>query len=105
MSKQVATLHDAVALLNEAVKLDYNAMSALCGRYVDCNAAMAEHATIQVGERGQGFILGVVGLLNGILTRHSNEDGYIGVRLDAAGALIDFVVVPRADSTIAPAQA
>ena len=59
-------LSAAIQVLNEALKADSAAMNELMGRRVQCNAALADHPTIQVGYH-DGTTVRPIGLINGIL--------------------------------------
>lgn len=60
------TVDDAVAYLNELIELDRPAMAALIANRVPCNRALANHPTVQVGQRHGGFSVGMLGVLNGL---------------------------------------
>ena len=61
------TAETIAAFLNEALALDCAAISGLVFQRVPCNAALADHSTIQVGTLlDGGFDLGLLGLLNGM---------------------------------------
>ena len=59
---------DMIAFLNELLALDAQAVTDLINSRVQCNEAMANHPTVQVGgETGkpETFRVGLLGLLNG----------------------------------------
>lgn len=57
----------ALRVLNEAYKADHAAMLSLIENRVPCNAALADHRTIQVGGRDDGGTeVGMLGVINGI---------------------------------------
>lgn len=67
------TILDALALLNEAVELDHEAMRALCEGRVPCNEDLARHPTIQVSScqsaestAKSAYRVGLIGILNGL---------------------------------------
>lgn len=94
---------EAVGLLRELLKLDYNACAKLVGTYTETNPSVAGHPTIQVGEKPKGgFELGFIGVLNGLLTLHTNAEGYIGVLTNPDGTLRDFVVLDRTEGQAKP---
>lgn len=69
-NKEAVILETAVALLNEACRLDQSAMQQLAAHRIKCNEQLANHETIQVtSERELGFI----GLINGIIERLTGE--------------------------------
>lgn len=71
-SPRITSIDDAVALLNEALRLEPRAISDLVrarAEFTSCE--LADHPTIQVGVKTnvvgeQAFDVGLVGLLNGI---------------------------------------
>lgn len=66
---KVSILARIAALLNEALLMDPEAVTALLNSRVPCNNALANHPTIQVAvEPGEEieYSLGLVGLLNGL---------------------------------------
>lgn len=96
-------VHEAVALLNELLRLDYNMVGKLVGTYADANAFVADHPTVQVGVKGDGHEAGFIGILNGLLTLNTNEEGYIEVRLSPDGQeLIEFYVAPPPGAALKP---
>jgi hypothetical protein len=57
----------AIKVLEEFLKLDAAACNELLGYRVKCNAALADHPTIQVAINGAQTKVGLIGVLNGIL--------------------------------------
>jgi hypothetical protein len=74
----------AINLLNEAFKMDPEAINKLVGSRVKCNKELADHPTIQVLGEGDPmtFTVGLLGILNGIFGKDGNGTGYIGIELD-----------------------
>ena len=69
----------AVAVLNEALERDPEAVSRLINVRVDCNDRMAAHPTIQVADYGGGVHkVGILGLLNAALA--DSPSGVIGAK-------------------------
>lgn len=68
MIRESVSIDDVVALLNEALALDAEAISRLFLCRVPCNTALADHPTIQCGSREsiQHRVVGPLGLLNGM---------------------------------------
>lgn len=62
-----------INVLNEALALDADAVSAMFASRVFCNRSLAEHPEIQVSQikdfGGSHYLVGVIGLVNGILGR------------------------------------
>jgi len=61
-------VEQAVKILNEALERDPEAIVHLMNLRVPCNERLAGHATIQATGTTEGYRLGILGLLNGILT-------------------------------------
>ncbi len=57
----------AVAVLNDALERDPEAVTELVNMRTDCNERLAAHPTIQVHKYGKVHRIGVLGLLNGAL--------------------------------------
>jgi len=73
MLRKNVTPKIAVAILNNALELDREAVQALIETRVPCNSKLAEHDTIQVAEEGPSVVggemeynVGLMGLLNGM---------------------------------------
>jgi hypothetical protein len=62
----VRTLDDAIAVLNELVTADRDAMDALVERRVACNEKLVAHPTAQVRQTGDQNLIGLLGVLNAI---------------------------------------
>lgn len=60
-------IQPAVDALNAAFAADPLAMRALLINVVPCNQALADHPTIQVAEYDEGFTVGMLGVINGVL--------------------------------------
>lgn len=56
----------AVAVLNSALEADRAAVSKLFAYRVECNAALRDHPTIQVGGGDKYSDVGVMGVINGL---------------------------------------
>lgn len=97
-----------VAFLNDLLVLDREAVSALVAARVSCNAAMADHLTVQVGGApkdgiGAGGTVGVLGLLNGICG--TIPDGPRAGSGPIAAVVEDDASVSRFELTAAPREA
>lgn len=68
----------AVAVLNEALSRDPEAVTRLVNMRAECNAALAAHPLIQTGVYDGVHRVGVLGLLNAILG--DSPSGVIGAR-------------------------
>ena len=82
-----------VMVLNEALAADPDAINRLFAHREWCNAALADHPSIQVVSResrwGTLTDLGVLGLINGIVTASTGER--VAARVDeATGKILGF---------------
>lgn len=78
-----------IALLNEAFQRDPEAVAALVNNRVPCNAALAEHPTIQCG--GGGTTVGLIGILNGLCGVDASGWGAVAAEYDTeTKALVGF---------------
>lgn len=66
-----------VSLLNDALTRDREAVTALLNSRVTCNKDLTDHPTIQCGERGGRFTVGVLGILNGLCGVKGDGHGLI----------------------------
>jgi hypothetical protein len=66
--REKVSLDHVLFFLNGLVKVDASAMEGLIEKRTICNEAMADHPTVQVQvpEQGPGFLLGFLGVLNGM---------------------------------------
>lgn len=86
------TAQDVVDLMNAAAALDPQAVRALVHARVVCNDALAGHPSIQVGrasdtDPGGPWVVGLLGILNGIFGTFDNGWGCITVILDDSAAI------------------
>lgn len=58
---------EAVAILNDVLERDPEAITHLINMRIDCNESLAGHATVKVQKFGDTHRIGVLGLLNGAL--------------------------------------
>ena len=81
--KNNVNIQEVVNLLNEALALDYDAISKLVENRVSCNKAIADHPTIQVrydrGTKtgGGAYLVGMLGMINGLFDADSEGNGSI----------------------------
>lgn len=67
--KEQITLDEAIKFIDSLAEIDPGGLSRLLLTRVPCNAAMADHPTLQVQviDEGKGeFSIGLLGLLNGL---------------------------------------
>lgn len=85
-------IQETIDLLNEALEADHAAISRLFDRKVFCNEQLANHSTIQVEEysRGTLWMVGILGLLNGLFGVDQNGYGPIVAVYDEAKILVRF---------------
>jgi len=104
MLKKQITMQDAVDLLNEALKLDSVAVNSVCNVRCLCNLDLAKHETIQVGQagrNGQVFIVGIIGLLNGMFGKDQAGLGALCAIYDDNFKITSFKIFdPKTDAYI-----
>ena len=90
----VVTTNQAVNVLNEALRADPRAINSLFIAHREvCNKALANHSTVQVRQDSEnGFSVGVMGLINGILGVDEHGNGPIAVLIDDKGAITGFAL-------------
>ena len=90
----------AIQVLNEALAADPAAVAVLMTMETSCNAALADHPSIQVGaydhETGKPTLAGPywvrpLGLINGILGAAADTQGFIAMEIDDRGRITEFV--------------
>lgn len=74
---------EAVAFLNSALAIDRVAMTALMVTRFPCNEALANHETIQVMAVEKTYLVGGLGLLNGLF----------GIREDGMGHGMGHILI------------
>lgn len=86
-----------VRVLNEIHKLDSTVLQALIEHRVSCNEALANHPTVQVAksDNGEGFIVGMLGILNGFFPTLPDNSGPIRAHFNDTGELLYFSVNPE----------
>lgn len=105
---ETLSLDQALAILNEAVDADPEAMAALISARVRCNKTLADHPSIQVlahnpdeeitpGSPNVGSIteVGFLGVLNGLFGIRADGWGHITAEFDDTGKLIRFARTPE----------
>lgn len=81
----IALAQKIVDLLNEIIKQDPDAMSALIAARVPCSESLADHPTVQVGETDTGYKVGILGILNGLCGTDSKGRGFVAVIVEEGG--------------------
>lgn len=92
MIRMSVTPRDVVALLNEINAFDPVLARGLVENRVPCNAAIADHPSIQVNEQADGSTaVGVLGVLNGLFGTTSRRFGIIAAEMDeSTGQVLCF---------------
>lgn len=88
------TTETVVRVLNDIFELDPVATARLFAIRVPCNEPFANHPTLPVKPEGDGFSVGFVGVLNGILWADDPCGSGVGVVTDEE-ELLGFRVVAR----------
>jgi len=73
MLKETVTVDEVIEFLNEVLAIDGDAICNLVETRVACNAALANHPTVQVSPQDGNYTVGLLGILNGIFG--TDEDG------------------------------
>lgn len=68
----------ALDALNEALRRDPAAITALVNMRLPCNTRLSGHATVQTSVSGDKHLVGVLGLINGILGYKHGGIGAVG---------------------------
>ena len=86
----------AISFLNELIALDPQAITALVESRVPCNQALADHPTVQVSATtGNGFSVGLLGVLNGLFGAREDGWGFITAVFDDNGQITEFKKTER----------
>jgi hypothetical protein len=67
-----------VNFMNELLEYDKNAIACLIANRVPCNEKLSDHPTVQVMRQNDGYTVGLLGILNGLIGCDNNFQGYIG---------------------------
>jgi hypothetical protein len=89
--KESITIDETIDLLNELLKLDKSAISALVLNHKNpCNRELAEHPTVQVTALmdGNGYHVGLLGIINGMFGTFPDGWGPIMVIIDKKENLV-----------------
>ena len=91
MTKQMRKIDadDAIRFLNELVGIDRIAIGALIDHRVVCNEQLGEHPTVQVGGADTTYLVGMLGIFNGLFGIRDDGYGYITAIFDD-GILMGF---------------
>lgn len=81
--KEKITLKETVDFLNELLKIDPIAITALFSMRIACNETLADHETVQVSMLGKDYCqVGVIGILNGLFGIDEYGWGHISIDYD-----------------------
>lgn len=87
MIKETVTLDETIEYLNELIEVDRVAIAALIANRVPCNEELADHPTVQVYAQHGGFLVGMLGILNGLFGIHENGYGPIAFTFEDGSLL------------------
>ena len=90
MNTKTVSVSEAISFLNELIKLDKAAMTALAETRVLCNESLANHPTVQVSTAPEGEKVGLLGILNGLFGVDEKGWGFITAVFDDDGQIIEF---------------
>ena len=88
-----AVVEKIIEVLNEANKLDNEAISKLFQYRVLCNEELAAHPTIQVDPDKN--LVGLMGIINGIAGVRPDGIGRIAMCVDPRDRITEFVMIPE----------
>ena len=71
------SISQAIELLNSCLTLDRGAVTRLVDCRVQCNERLADHPTVQVGSSKSGYVVGLLGIINGLFG--VDEKGWGGI--------------------------
>lgn len=95
MLKESVSVQNVCDLLNEILLKDYDCAHALVSSRVQCNQAIADHASIQVQQYKDDVFpkVGVLGFLNGLFGIRDDGMGAICMEIDN-GKILSFKQTP-----------
>jgi hypothetical protein len=80
--KDFTTVDEVIEYLNLLLELDRNAITNIIHSHVSCNRDLAYHPSVQVLEKDGKYIVGFLGILNGLFGTFDNGFGQIICVLD-----------------------
>ena len=83
-----------VEFLNSLLVIDKAAVQRLVDARTPCNQALADHPTVQCGKRGDGFEVGILGVLNGLLGVDGDGWGFLCAVYEDDGTVRCFSRTP-----------
>jgi len=90
----------AIEVLNRIHKTDPTVLPELIFHRVQCNKALADDETVQVGkkewvvEEEDTYEVGILGIINGLFGVDEKSWGFIYANFDDKGTLVDFSKAP-----------
>lgn len=97
MVREKITIQKTVDFLNEILKIDSVAITALFSSRIACNENLAKHETVQVGRLGKDYCqVGMIGIFNGLFGIDEHGWGHISADYDN-GMIIKFRVLTSSD--------
>ena len=95
MIKEAVTIQDAIDLLNDLLKLDYDCISRLITTRLYCNDQIVNHPTVTVYSEASGSAsLGLMGMINGLFGTNENGAGPICFEIGEDGKISNFKKTP-----------
>lgn len=87
--KESITIDETIDYLNDLIEKDPSIRHLLDIR-IHCNEETYNHPTVQVGLHGSIYMVGFIGIINGLFGVHNNGTGAIAADMDN-GQIIKFV--------------
>jgi hypothetical protein len=73
MIRTSVSLDKTISFLNDLLITDPLAIHALFANRVSCNEALSNHPTVQVRKTDTGYLVGILGLINGLFGSYSDD--------------------------------
>lgn len=90
------TPQQAVEFLNSLLTVDDLAISSLINNRIPCNRELADHPHVQVTASRSGYLVGMLGILNGIFGTKDDGRGFIRAVYDSDDGDLMYFDVERA---------
>lgn len=90
MLKETVTQQEAIDFLNELLKIDRETVQKLIKNRIICNKDLAYHSTVQVQRNGNNYVVGLLGILNGLFGTDDAGYGAIASLENSDGTILRF---------------
>jgi hypothetical protein len=90
MIKESITVDETIEFLNILLLIDQKAIQGLVNARVICSEKLASHPTVQVNGDGENYIVGLLGILNGLFGIDKKGYGAIMAITNDVGTILRF---------------